>query len=143
MSFEKSLIGVFMIDKNKLPLVSNDAINKIHLEEVDILNTLSILIDKQDRAAITKQIQLLLEHMQKHFSFEEGLMKDKSYPMFSIHQADHNKVLNETRYILMDWRNMKDIDRLKEYFQDELIAWLDQHIKAMDIPMAEFLNNPL
>lgn len=128
-----------MIDKTLLPLVSIEAINEIHFEEVDILNTLSNLIDEQDTDTITSQIKLLVEHMQKHFSFEEGLMKDKSYPMYTIHQADHNKVLSETRYILMDWRNTKDIDRLKEYFQDELIAWLDQHIKAMDMPMAEFL----
>ncbi|HIP03323.1 MAG TPA: hemerythrin [Campylobacterales bacterium] len=128
-----------MIDKTQLPLVSIEAINEIHFEEVDILNTLSNLIDEQDTDTITSQIKLLVEHMQKHFSFEEGLMKDKSYPMYTIHQADHNKVLSETRYILMDWRNTKDIDRLKEYFQDELIAWLDQHIKAMDMPMAEFL----
>lgn len=134
-----------MIDKTKLPLVCVENINNIHFEEVDIINNLYELIDKQDESSITKQIQILVEHMQKHFSFEEELMKDKSYPMYSIHQADHNKVLNETRYILMDWRNSKDIDRLKEYFQDELIAWLDQHIKAMDTPMAEFveLNNPL
>ena len=128
-----------MIDKTQLPLVSIEAINEMHFEEVDILNTLSNLIDEQDTDTITSQIKLLVEHMQKHFSFEEGLMKDKSYPMYTIHQADHNKVLSETRYILMDWRNTKDIDRLKEYFQDELIAWLDQHIKAMDMPMAEFL----
>ena len=128
-----------MIDKENLPWVNNEAINEIHLEEVDMLNTLSNIIDKQDTDAITSQIQLLVEHMQKHFSFEEGLMKDKSYLMYTIHQADHNKVLNETRYILVDWRNAKDIERLKEYFQDELIEWLDQHIKAMDIPMAEFL----
>ncbi len=129
-----------MIDKNELPLVSVEAINEIHFEETDIINTLYELIDKEDTNAITKQIQLLVEHMQKHFSFEEELMKNKSYPMYTIHQADHNKVLNETRYILMDWRNMKDIDRLKEYFQEELIAWLDQHIKAMDTPMAEFVG---
>ena len=66
-------------------------------------------------------------------------MKAKSYPMYTIHQADYNKMLNKTRYILVDWRNANDIERLKEYFQDELIEWLDQHIKAMDIPMAEFL----
>jgi len=128
-----------VIDKENLPRVNNEAINEIHLEEVDMLNTLSNIIDKQDTDAITSQIQLLVEHMQKHFSFEEGLMKDKSYPMYTIHQADHNKVLSETRYILMDWRNARDIERLKEYFQDELITWLDQHIKAMDTPMAEFL----
>ena len=129
-----------MIDKNKLPLVTVEAINEIHFEEADIINTLYELINKQDANAITTQIQQLIKHMQKHFSFEEGLMKDKSYPIYSIHQADHNKVLNETRYILMDWRNAKDIERLKEYFQDELIAWLDQHIKAMDTPMAEFVS---
>jgi hemerythrin len=130
-----------MIDKNELPLVSIETINEIHFEEADIINTLYELIDKEETKAITRQIQLLVEHMQKHFSFEEELMKDKSYPMYTIHQADHNKVLNETRYILMDWRNAKDIERLKEYFQEELIAWLDQHIKAMDIPMAEFMGN--
>jgi len=128
-----------MIDKSKLPKVSNDDINDIHLEEVDIINTLYKLIDNNDQEKITKQMGLLVEHMQKHFSYEEGLMRDKSYPMFTIHQADHNKVLNETRYILMDWRNTKDIDRLKEYFQEELIAWLNQHIEAMDKPMSLFI----
>ncbi len=129
-----------MIDKNKLPTVSIKAINEIHFEEADIINTLYEVINEEDADAITKQIQLLVEHMQEHFSFEESLMRDKSYPMYTIHQADHNKVLNETRYILMDWRNAKDIDRLKEYFQEELITWLDQHIKAMDMPMADFVK---
>ncbi len=130
-----------MIDKNTLPLVAIDKMNEIHFEEIEILNTLSQLIDTPDDSdAITKQIQVLITHMQEHFTYEEGMMKEESYPMYSIHQADHNKVLNETRYILMDWRSAKDIERLREYFQDELIAWLDQHIKAMDQPAAEFLN---
>ncbi len=131
---------VQMIDKTKLPKVSIEEINQIHNNEADILNTLYHFIEKEDFEAITKQIQLLIEDMQKHFSYEENLMKDKNYPMYTIHQADHNKVLSETRYIFMDWRNTKDIDRLKEYFQDELIAWLNQHIEAMDIPMGEFVK---
>lgn len=129
-----------MIDKNRLPLVSIDAINEIHFEEADIINELSRLIDKADDTdAITKQIGRLIEHMQQHFSYEEGMMKEISYPMYTVHQADHNKVLNQTRYIMMDWRSCKDIERLKEYFQEELVDWLDQHIKAMDIPACEFI----
>jgi len=129
-----------MIEKTKLPLVKNDAMNNIHFEEADIINKLLTLIENSDSPdAITKQIIKLVEHMQKHFSYEEDMMKDKSYPMYTIHQADHNKVLSETRYILMDWRSAKDIDRLKEYFE-ELLDWLDQHIKAMDTPMAEFIE---
>ena len=129
-----------MIDKTKLPVVKNEAMNEIHFEEADIINALYKLIEKEDTDAITKKIQELVEHMQKHFSFEEDMMKEKSYNMYTIHQADHNKVLNETRYILMDWRNAKDMDRLNEYFGEELPSWLDQHIKAMDIPMAEYLD---
>lgn len=130
-----------MLSKNQIPLVDNEQMNDIHFEEVEVINTLGLLIDKEDIEAITKQMQILIDHMQKHFSFEEDLMKDKNYPMYRVHQADHNKVLNETRYIFMDWRTVKDIERLKEYFQEDLLAWLDQHIQAMDTPMAEFLKS--
>jgi hemerythrin len=123
-----------------IPQTSNNDMNKIHQEEVDILIELSKLMKDNDEENITKKIQELVEHMQKHFSFEEDMMKEKSYNMYTIHQADHNKVLSETRYILMDWRNAKDMDRLNEYFGEELPSWLDQHIKAMDIPMAEYLD---
>ena len=123
-----------------IPQVANDDMNKIHQEEVEILTELSCLMKINEADNITKKIQELVEHMQKHFSFEEDMMKEKSYNMYTIHQADHNKVLSETRYILMDWRNAKDMDRLDEYFNEELPAWLDQHIKAMDTPMAEFMQ---
>jgi hemerythrin len=128
-----------MIDKTKLPLVENDTMNEIHFEEVQIINDLSKLIESNQTDAITDQINMLIAHMQKHFSYEEDMMKSKRYQMYSVHQADHNKVLTETRYMLMDWRSAKDIDRLKEYFEEELPDWLDQHIKAMDTPMAEFI----
>ncbi len=129
-----------MIDIKTIPLVCIDKMNEIHFEEIDILNNLLKLIDNSDDAnEITAHIQLLVNHMQEHFSYEENMMKDKSYPMYSIHQADHNKVLNATRYAMMDWRSSKDEDSLREYFKEELIEWLDQHIKAMDTPAAEFL----
>jgi hemerythrin len=129
-----------MLDKSQIPLVNIEAMNEIHFEEVEIINTLGNLIEKEDIQSITKQMQILIDHMQHHFSYEEDMMKNKSYPMYRVHQSDHNKVLSETRYIFMDWRNMKDIDRLKEYFQEDLLTWLDQHIKAMDTPMAEFID---
>jgi hemerythrin len=129
-----------MIDKNKLPLVENSTMNDIHYEEVDIINELAMMIESGKLDNITDQITKLIEHIQKHFSFEEDMMRSKSYPMYTVHQSDHNKVLSEIRYIFMDWRTAKDIERLKEYFEEELPDWLDQHIKAMDIPMAEFMS---
>ena len=47
---------------------------------------------------------------------------------------------DEARYAEMEWRNRKDVEALREYLEDELVTWLDQHIKAMDTPMADFVS---
>jgi len=129
-----------MINKDDLPLVSYESMNETHFEEVKIINLLLKQIDnKADYSTLSLTLEKLLQHMQEHFSGEEKLMKDAHYPSLNMHKADHGKVLNQARYAEMTWRNKKDIEDLDEYLQDELIPWLDQHIKAMDTPMADFL----
>ncbi|WP_241761456.1 bacteriohemerythrin [Sulfurimonas gotlandica] len=130
-----------MIELNTIPLVPIDSMNETHLEEVEIINTLLTQLQaKADFVVISKTFEELLEHMQEHFATEEKMMQDAHYPSFRMHKADHDKVLNETRYAEMEWRNRKEIDALKAYFEEEILTWLDQHIKAMDTPMADFLG---
>ncbi len=115
--------------------------NTVHLEEVTLLNTLLKSLEtpgEPDR--ITADLEAVIQHMQEHFSSEEKLMKEVQYPSFRMHKGDHDKVLNEARYVEMEWRNRKDADALREYLQEELATWLDQHIKAMDTPMADFVS---
>ena len=131
-----------MICKNNLPIVSLDSMNKIHFEEIEILNALLEEFDnKVDFEILSKKLENLLEHMQQHFTSEEKLMQQFQYPSFRMHKADHDKVLNETRYAEMQWRNKKDKDALREYIEDDIVPWLDQHIKAMDMPMADYISN--
>ena len=129
-----------MIQKSNIPLVSLDTMNETHFEEVEIINMLLEKLDNDtDMASISSGFEKLLEHIVEHFSSEEKLMKESKYPVFNIHKSDHDKVLNTVRYAEMEWRNRKDIEALREYLEEELIVWLDQHIKAMDIPMADFI----
>ena len=130
-----------MIDHKDLPLVSLESMNKVHLEELDLLNTLLEQIDSNaDFEMLSKSLEELLAHMQEHFTGEEKIMQEAKYPSFHMHKGDHDKVLNEARYVEMEWRNRKDVDALREYLEEELAAWLDQHIKAMDTPMADFVS---
>ena len=130
-----------MIKQSDLPLVSLDTMNEVHFEEVELLN---ILLEQLDSEAsfetLSESLEKLLEHIQEHFSGEEKLMQEAQYPSFRMHKADHDKVLNEARYAEMEWRNRKDVDALREYLEEEVIPWLDQHIKAMDTPMADFVS---
>ncbi len=129
-----------MINKKDLPLVSLNSMNEVHFEEVVILNTLlEQLQNKVDFDIFSENLQTLLEHMQYHFNSEEKLMRESHYPSLQMHKADHDKVLNQTRYAEMQWRNKKDEDDIREYLEDIIVPWLDQHIKAMDTPMAEFI----
>ena len=114
--------------------------NEVHIEEVHIINRLfENLNTHSDFEIISQTLQNLLEHMQEHFSSEEKIMRELHYPSLQMHKADHDKVLNQARYAEMQWRNTKDVDELREYLEDDVVAWLDQHIKAMDTPMSDYV----
>ncbi len=121
-------------------VVKDAKINAIHQEEVVILEQLITLIEAEDIEAITLLYTKFVEHMQEHFAYEEGLMKKASYPMYTIHQAEHYKVLNEARYNLMLWKSSPDLWELREYLGEDFVAWIHQHIDAMDVPMIDFFE---
>jgi len=130
-----------MATLSDLPSVSVASMNDMHAEEVKIIEAfLDTLQNERDFTLLSEHFETLLLHMQKHFESEEKLMQEAQYPSFRMHKGDHDKVLNEARYSEMEWRNRKDVDALKEYLDEELLVWLDQHIKAMDVPMADFLS---
>ena len=130
-----------MLNHSDLPTVSIETMNLMHFEEVDVINAfLQELDGRKDFKVLSEHFEKLLAHMQKHFESEGKLMQDAQYPSFRMHKADHDKVLNEVRYSEMEWRNRKDVDAIKEYLDEELLPWLDQHIKAMDVPMADFIS---
>ena len=133
-----------MINQKELALVSLSSMNEVHFEEVALLNALlEQLNNEAGFEMLCESFQILLEHMQEHFASEERIMKETHYPSLQMHKADHDKVLNQTRYAEMQWRNRKDEDALREYLEGDIVPWLDQHIKAMDTPMADYVSNNL
>ncbi|WP_201351954.1 bacteriohemerythrin [Hydrogenimonas urashimensis] len=130
-----------MIDKSKLPTVSYEGMNAMHYEEVARING---LLEKLDKGAavseITEAVEALLEHMQEHFDYEEGMLQNRGFGMFDIHRSDHNRIMGETRMAYMNWRNFKDREALKAFMEEEFIEWLNLHIQAMDSVAADFLN---
>jgi len=129
-----------MIEEQNIPQVSMHSMNEVHLEEVVLINRLFEALES-DRGfeRVSENLELLLEHIQEHFSGEEKMMKEAQYPSLNMHKAEHDKVLSQARYAEMEWRNRKDKESLREFLEDDIVTWLDQHIKAMDMPMADFI----
>jgi hemerythrin len=128
-----------MIDKEKLPKVSKEAMNDVHEEEADLVNALLSTVDNGEANEVTEALERLLEHMQAHFDYEEGMLKNRGFGMFDIHRSDHARIMGETRMAYMNWRNFKDRDALKAFIEEDFIEWLNLHIQAMDSVAADFL----
>ncbi len=120
--------------------VEDRRIDEIHQEEVLLLESLMVMIEKEDILKITALFEQFIDHMQMHFSHEERLMKESGYTMFGIHQAEHYKVLNEARYKFMLWQSGRDLWDIREYFSEDFVEWLHQHIDAMDVPMVAYFK---
>lgn len=129
-----------MIDEHDMPSVALESMNIVHLEEVEMIAALLHQLDENTGFdALSDSYEEILAHMQEHFSSEEKLMKEARFSSYRLHKGEHDKILNEARNVYMDWRNRKEDDRLREFFEEDISRWLVQHIKAMDTPMAQFL----
>ena len=128
-----------MIDFNLVPKVAYDEMNRVHGEEVALLNTLELQLDAHDSAAIEETLEVMLEHTRAHFANEERLMQEVQFPPYMIHKSEHTRALNEMHNVIMDWRNRKDDSLLRNYFLETIPQWLTQHIASMDTMTAQFI----
>ena len=123
-----------------IPLVSMESMNTVHHEEVLLIEKLlEQITGGEAHEVLSASFDAILTHMQEHFASEEKMMQEAQYPSFRMHKAEHDKILQETRYAEMEWRNRKSVADLQAYFEEDIITWLEQHIKAMDTPTADFL----
>lgn len=136
-----------LIDKNNLPLVDMDNMNEVHLEDVDIINELSYLIDSYDTnpsdemfKKVNKQYEKWYEHTVSHFENENQMMLEKHFPPYSMHKMEHDSSLNMMYEVYMQWKEKRDIVALKQYIQKDLLQWLINHIQTMDTITARFLK---
>lgn len=128
-----------MIDFATMPKVAFDAMNQVHSEEVELLNSLEKCLEFNDTVNIEILLETLLEHTIEHFDNEERLMQEVSFPAYVMHKDEHTRVLNETQMAILDWRTKRDNNIIKNYFFGTLIDWLPQHIASMDTITAQFI----
>ncbi|PID46975.1 MAG: hypothetical protein CR967_06045 [Proteobacteria bacterium] len=136
-----------LIDKAKLPLVDMENMNEVHLEDVDIINDLSDLLDKYAKnedeksfQSINKQYEKWFAHTIEHFANEEKMMQEKGFFAYEMHKGEHMNTLARMQFVYEEWLGTKDIIILKDYVQHECLAWLVNHIQTMDTVTARFLK---
>lgn len=122
--------------KTGIPLIDDQ-----HKFIVEALSGLRI--SKLKGAELFQLLSDLQTYLSSHFELEEKYMKETNYPEYTIHKADHDKVLEDCKNILT--QNDKDYSprevalELIKYMKN----WFIDHYSNVDVKMAEYLKQHL
>jgi len=117
----------------ELKKVAYEPMNEVHENEIKVLEKL--INELNENKNIKKTLEEFIKDVEKHFSFEESLMKKYQFFAYIPHKMEHDKIINEL-YELRD----KDHKHIKQYINERFIPWLNQHIETMDTVTGGFFN---
>lgn len=139
-----------LINKSNLPLVSQEFMNEVHKEDVDIINSIYELILGYENEPTEKNFELINSkyeewtiHTINHFKGEEDKMLELRFPPYPMHKGEHDNALSQMDNVYRQWCNTKDINILKEFMGESIPAWLTHHIQTMDTVTAMFFSTGL
>lgn len=80
----------------------------------------------------------LLRYTERHFTAEEAVMKELSYPGLAAQAEQHRKFTNKIKEVAEQYK--AGTMGLSIEVLDFLTKWLSQHIVAVDKQYADFMN---
>ena len=84
-------------------------------------------------------LDALVRHMGQHFQREDDAMRRTSFPPFSVHQAEHQRALDEVSDRISQFRRTRDAAALHHYLANDAVEWFNQHLQTMDFITARWL----
>lgn len=113
--------------------MSDALIDKQHQEIFVLANQ---LVSSVNREELTKNIQLIYQHVKEHFNAEEELMEQSGFQRNKGHVREHNVMLE--KLVEMDHKIMND-DWKQSDIQDFMDKW-GKHILHSDMAFNVFLK---
>lgn len=132
-----------LIDPEQLPTLSVPFMNEDHREEARLINAAADLLDelrggKAGPDQVNAAVDALYAHTREHFAREESAMTDASFPAYSIHQAEHVRILGELGEAQRRFKESGKGEELSAYLAG-FPGWFEQHIASMDAATARYV----
>ncbi len=135
------------IDAREKPLFKWDnsysvnikAIDKQHLKLIELINKLNSAMRLGKANHIFLEILIgLTEYTEKHFSYEEKLMRDAEYPGLNEQLQEHRQFVQQLKDTQNNYQSGQiNILNLMSFLKD----WLSDHIKGIDMKYKDFFNS--
>ena len=134
-----------LLPLDQIPQVALASMNRTHHEEVERVNRLAALVARGmqgqiDEAAVTAQLEDLLQHTRQHFGRENSLMEQYGFPAYPVHRGEHQRVLDLMDKLQGNWLQTHSLQPLADFLFSEWPSWFDNHVQTMDRVTAGFLQ---
>lgn len=132
-----------LLDPAQIKRLAVPFMNADHAEEARLLNAAADAAEALragDTGAeqVSAALEALYVHTRAHFAREEAAMLGASFPAYSMHHAEHVRMLGELGEAERTFREGKDAGALAAYLA-AVPAWLEGHIESMDAVTARFV----
>lgn len=121
-------------------VTGNEMIDDQHKELIGRINQLlESCEDGQGKVKAVKMLDYLMEYTDFHFSAEEKLQEEISYPGIKEHKAKHEEfkqAVNELQEMLQEEEG--PTEAFVAQVQKNVVDWLFNHIKGFDRSVAEY-----
>ena len=122
-------------------ITGNETIDSQHKELIDCIQKfVNSCEDNSSADKSDEMLKYLIDYTVFHFTAEEKLQEDVSYPGLKEHRAKHEE-FKETLAQLEDKMKAEGTsEAFAAEIKDKVVDWLFNHIKVFDRSVAEFIN---
>ncbi len=133
-----------LISERELPLVAYPGMNQVHQKELSYLNSLySSIVSGESLEETDRKFEEFLRDVKEHFSYEEELMEKTHFFAYQCHKEEHERVLKELEGVFKRWRESRNREELRDYFEKVFKPWIKEHILTMDAVTAQWISRLL
>jgi hemerythrin len=130
-----------LITQEQLPLLHTPSMNDTHLEDMILINKLSLAAQNNDADTLGETFEAFLQHSIEHFKHEEDMMVEKKFPPYPHHKEEHDKALKELQEVIENFKQNKDFKEAANYIDNILTPWFLLHVETLDGVTSMFLEN--
>lgn len=131
------------IEFNKSLITGNELIDTQHRELIERVNKLTgeCAAGREKNSAI-QTLDFLMDYVDFHFSAEEKLQEENSYPLLDAHKKQHEHfagAVDSLREMLEEEEGPSDA--FVAAVKKNVVDWLLNHIQVWDKQVAEFIRS--
>jgi len=130
-----------LIQAHEIQQVSNEIINMLHDEEIEIINKFYDVVVAKDIDKIDELFKVVLFDVEDHFETEENMMKEANYNNYQVHKNDHDMMREKIAKFFTRWLKLKAPTELQVFLENDFKKWLMLHVSKWDTEMALHLGH--